>query len=319
MLEELGSIALSTLKVMRYVLPSIFLGLFISNLLSVRSFFALRGVRFISSISRLTGLHPTSVGAILLSIGDRTAGFASLSMAREREGIPDAQVIAACLTLKAPAGLQAFFLTFLPIMGALFPSSIAFKFLALYYGIFIFVSAIGLWLARRQSNKARSPRPEIQPTEDVLKVTIPSVKDSLTMAFKRTIKAFVRIAAWLLGMSFLAGLIARTGILNGLAGFLPIPPDHVVYAAAGLVSITGGIGATGMAFKDGLLAQAELMPLLFSTALLHNTYDYFASLLPLSVSIFGHRLGVKVASALAAATIGGIAVVMAITISISYR
>jgi hypothetical protein len=318
MLEELGSIALSTLKVMRYVLPSIFLGLFLSSFLSVRSFFAVRGAKFIDLLSRLTGLHPASVGAVLLSIGDRTAGFASLSMAKEREHLPDAQIVAACLTLKAPAGMQALFLTFLPIMGALFPALIAFKFLAMYYSIFIFVSAIGLWMARRQANKAKNLKSQTT-GEEVLKVTVPSMGESLSLAFKRTIKAFLRIAAWLLGMSFLAGLLAKTGILNGLAGFLPIPAEHVVYAAAGLISITGGIGATGMAFKDGLLTKAELMPLLFSTALLHNSYDYFASLLPLSVSIFGHRLGVKVASALALTTIGGIAAVMAIVISVSYR
>jgi hypothetical protein len=208
--------------------------------------------------------------------------------------------------------------TFLPIMGALFPVSVAFRFLALYYSIFIFVSALGLLVARRESRRARSLPPGAQ-AEEALHVAIPPMKESLILALRRTLKAFLRIASWLLGMSFLAGLLARTGILNGLAGFLPIPAEHIVYAAAGLVSITGGIGAAGMAFRDGLLTSAQLMPLLFSTALLHNTYDYFASLLPLSVSIFGHRLGLKTASALAAATVGGIALVMAIVISTGTR
>lgn len=318
MAEVLGAIALSTLRVMRYVLPSIFLGLFISSFLSVRSFFAVRGAKFIGSLSRLTGLHPASVGAVLLSIGDRTAGFASLSMAKERENLSDTQVVAACLALKAPSGLQALFFTFMPIMGTLFPASVAFRFLALYFGIFFFVSALGLMLARKEAKRSPDSPLRLRPDE-VFHVAIPQMKESLTLALRRTLKAFLRIASWLLGMSFLAGLLARTGILNGLAGFLPIPAEHIVYAAAGLVSITGGIGAAGMAFRDGLLSAAQLMPLLFSTALLHNTYDYFASLLPLSVSIFGHRLGLKTASALAAATIGGIAVVMAIVISTGIR
>ncbi len=314
MIEYLASTAVSTLAVMRYVLPSIFVGLYIANLLSARSFFASRGAKFIPILAEFTGLPSPCVAAVLLSMGDRTAGLAALSMVREKEKLDDADIVASCLVAKAPSVLQSFFLSFLPIMGAMFPAAIVGKFLALYFSVFFAVTAVGIAFARARAKKRPAERTIAAGSISGL----PPFRESLATALRRTIPAFLRIAAWLLGMSFLAGILARSGLLDSLSGILPIPARQVPYAAAGLVSIFGGIGAAGVAFRDGLLSRTELLPLLFATALLHNMYDFFASLLPLNISIFGRTLGFKTAGALSVATIAGILAVMGLLGTVGY-
>jgi hypothetical protein len=314
MVEYLASTAASTLAVMRYVLPSIFVGLFIANILSARSFFASRGARFIPALSGFSGLPSAGVVAILLSIGDRTAGLAALSMARKREGLADATIVASCLAMKAPSAIQSLFLSFLPIMIAMFPAAIVGKFLALYYACFVCITAAGIALARRRIGA----RGEASLPSSPISMNLPPMGKSLALAFRGTIPAFLNIAAWLLGMSFLASIIARSGLLGGLSGILPIPARQLPYAAAGLVSIFGGIGAAGVAFRDGLLGQSELLPLFFATALIHNIYDFFASLLPLHVSMFGRGLGSKTAGTLSLATVASIVAIMALLGAFGY-
>jgi hypothetical protein len=306
MREYLLTTLLSTLSVMRYVFPSIFAGLFIANLLSARSFFASRGARFIPVLSRFSGLPSPCVAAVLLSIGDRTAGLALLSTSRSKENLTHTDIIAANMVMKAPSAIQPFFFAFLPIMTAMFPGAIVVKFLVLYLACFIFVTVVGIIMARRH-NKLK---PEIIQPLSSIPMKLPPMRESLIYSLRKTLPAFLNIGAWLLGMSFVAGILARSGFLDGLSSILPIPTNQIPYAAAGLVSIFGGIGAAGVAFGDGFLTLSELLPLLFATALLHNIYDYFASLLPLHISIYGRTLGLKTASILSLVTIACILAVM---------
>jgi hypothetical protein len=295
------SIATSTLSVMIYALPPVFIGFFLANVLAASAFLSRGGVKFIPALSRATRLPPTCVAAVLLSIGDRTAGLAALAIVKEKEGLTDAQIIASALVAKAPSAIQAFTFSFAPMMMAMFPLIVTVRFMSLYYAVFVLVTIIGLVYARTLAKAS-----EEHAYENTQETERPGWKVIVTQAFRNTLRPFFIITMWLLGMSFLASLIARSGVMDGLATYLPIPPRQIPIAAAGLVSIFGGVGAAGVAFKDGFLTVPQIVPLLFATALLHNTYDLFASVLPLTMSVFRRALGVKVALGLFAATQFGI-------------
>jgi len=288
----------ATFDIMKTVIPSLFLGLFLANI-STHSGVAAKGQRFIPFIAKITGLPTACALSVVLAFGDRTAGMAAVAQARTLAGISDQEVLAANLVAKAPSVLQFFLFSFIPIMAAMYPRDIAIRFLAVYFLAFVVMSLLGvLWalLIRHHSQQVCQP----VATEAVAAF---GGWRTIATAAGETVRPLLAMAAWMAGMSFAAMLFIKTGYLNKLTDQLPLlarlglDGSMLSLAGAGVVSMLGGVAAVGAALRDGALPTHSVVPLLLTISLLHNSYDFFIGSLPRSTAIFGHRLGLKVALA----------------------
>lgn len=294
-MEGIIAAAWATVTVLTNVLPSLYIGLFLASFVT-HSNLAGKSRRFLPLIARITGLPPVCALSVVLALGDRTAGMAAVAGARTRGGLTDGEVIAANLVAKAPSVVQFFVFSFIPIMLSLYPAAIAIKFLVLYFSAFSVMSIIGILYARLLPFHRRELIAASTATEGGL-----GWWKSARRAGVESLRPFTGMAGWMAGMSFLAMLFIKSGLLSHVAEVLPVLSRLGVdvaampLAGAGLVSMIGGVAAVGVAVQEGALASSSVVPLLLTISILHNCYDLFASSLPRTIGVFGHRLGVKVA------------------------
>ncbi len=295
-MNELIAAAWATADILKSVLPSLYIGLFLSGLFANRG--GVIGSRLLlPAVARLTGLPPACALSVVLAAGDRTAGMAAVALARERTGLTDGEVIAANLVAKAPSVLQFFVFSFIPIMAAMYPLTIAVRFLAVYFAAFALISLLGVAYARLLSGGRTGG------------CAVPAEKPA--MGWPAAVRAavvgcwrpFLNMAVWMAAMSFAAMYFIKTGYLQRLTDYLPLlgrlglDAGLLPIAGTGLVSMIGGVAAVGAALRDGVVPAAVVVPLLLTVSLLHNFYDLFASSFPRAVGVFGKKLGTKVAAA----------------------
>ncbi len=295
-MADFASAARATADILVSVLPSLYLGLFVAGLFASRGG-VIGGRRLLPAVARLTGLPPACALSVVLAAGDRTAGMAAVALAREQAALTDGEVIAANLVAKAPSVLQFFVFSFIPIMAALYPLSVAVHFLLVYFAAFTAISLLGMAYARLISGGRAGGCPPVAPKPAM------SWPAAARAAAAASWRPFLDMAAWMAAMSFVAMVFIKAGYLQRLADYLPLlaglglDAGLLSLAGTGLVSMIGGVAAVGAALRDGAVPAAAVVPLLLAVSLLHNFYDLFASSLPRAVGVFGRRLGVRVALA----------------------
>jgi hypothetical protein len=286
----------ATFDVLKSVLPSVFIGLYLANLAAVVKLGG-RGRTVTPFIVALTGLPVSCALSIVLAIGDRTAGMAAVAVARRQNGLSDQTVIAANLVAKAPSVLQFFIFSFIPIMMSMFPREVGVHFLVVYFLAFLLISLLGVCYSRLLGHEEQLP-------DHLLTRNTAEKNDWLKILPAAAVNAwrpFITMTCWMAGASFAVMLLLKSGYIHRLNDYLPVlarlglSGDTLSLAGAGLVSMLGGVAAVGVAFHDGLLPAASVVPLLLTISLLHNFYDFFGSSLPRAIGVFGHRLGLKVA------------------------
>ncbi len=293
-MAELTAAFLATVDILKSVLPSVYIGLFLAGLFAHRGGFA-GGQRFLPAVARLTGLPPACALSVVLAAGDRTAGMAAVALAREQAALTDGEVVAANLVAKAPSVLQFFVFYYIPILAALFPFALAVHFLAVYFAAFLLISLLGAGYARLISGGG--PGGCKVPAAEPAMGWATAARAALAGSWR----PFFDMAAWMAAMSFVAMYFIKTGYLQRLADYLPllarlgVDAGLVSLAGTGLVSMIGGVAAVGAALRDGAVPAAAVVPLLLAVSMLHNLYDLFASSFPRAVGVFGRRLGVRVA------------------------
>ncbi|HWQ61962.1 MAG TPA: hypothetical protein VN521_06600 [Negativicutes bacterium] len=312
-MTELAAAFWATADILKSVLPSLYIGLFLAGLFAHRGGIG-GGQRFLSAVASLTGLPPACALSVVLAVGDRTAGMAAVALAKEQAALTDGEVVAANLVAKAPSVLQFFVFSFIPIMAALYPLAVAVRFLAVYFAAFLLISLLGAVYARviSRGGPGGCQAPVAEPA-----MGWPAAARA---ALAGSWRPFLDMAAWMAAMSFVAMFLIKTGYLQRLADYLPllarlgIDAGLISLAGTGLISMIGGVAAVGAALRDGAVPAAAVVPLLLAVSMLHNCYDLFASSLPRAVGVFGRRLGVRVALAGFLVTQGVMLLMLALTI-----
>ncbi len=292
-MNELLSAVVAAYNVLEKALPSVFIGLFLANLMSAGRFSG-KANSLLPVIERLTGLPRTVALVMLLSLADRMAGMAALEAARKQDGLSDRQVIAINLAVKAPAVAQFFVFSFIPLVFALFPRVAAIGFLAGYFTAFMVISVIGLVLLRLWSD-SRLHGSQVGEVCD----SSGTWRQAVTAAFRQTLRPFIRITLWMFSMSALVMLLLKSGALNVLGHAVTVSgsllgANVIPIIGAGLISMVGGVAAVGAAWQEGIIEAASIVPLLFLMSIAHNIYDLFTSSLPRTVAVYGRDLGLTV-------------------------
>ncbi|MCX7781815.1 MAG: hypothetical protein N2491_13090 [Negativicutes bacterium] len=236
-------------------------------------------------------LPPAAVVSIVISLGDRTAGMAALEAARAQVKLSDRQVLAANLAAKAPSSIQFFLFSFIPLMIALFPGTIAVQFLTAYFLAFCLISLIGIALAWLEPYWGIGASTAGQAAERVL-----PWRQAVWFSLRHSIKTLANMAGWMFVMSFAAMLFVQSGLLSDVIQGLPFVTLNLLPVfAAGLLSMVGGVAAAGAAYQAGAIDDGSVVKLLFIISMLHNVYDLFAAALPRYIAIYGRKLGMKLA------------------------
>lgn len=297
MTELLTTTFWATYDLMKSMVPSLYCGLFMAHI-SLHSPIAQKGERVLPFIARVTGLPPACAFSIILAAGDRTASMAAVAMVRTQADLTDQEVLAANFVAKAPSVLQFFLFSFIPVMVSVYPFSVAVHFLSVYFLAFMSISLGGIIYARLIRRQGQIYCADRMPKDESGKG---SWRQAVQAAAVKSWRPLISMAGPMAAMSFAAILFIKTGYLNRLTDYLPflttigLDGQTLSLAGIGLVSMLGGVAATGAALNNGVLPVAQVVPLLLAISLLHNVYDLFSASVPRYMAVFGHRLGLKVA------------------------
>lgn len=124
----------ATTDLMRTVLPSVYLGLFLANL-STCDNFTEKGRFWVPIVMKVTGLSAASAISIILSIGDRTAGMAALGGAFREGDIPPAMVVPLLLSTSLLHNFYDLFASSIPRTAAIFGRRLGVKVALWSFGI----------------------------------------------------------------------------------------------------------------------------------------------------------------------------------------
>jgi hypothetical protein len=288
------------LKLWKNVLPSMLLGCFLGNLFHNTVFLQRLG-RGMRPLARLGHLPAGCATSLTLCLVDRIAAYTMLAELKNTGLVGTREVVVSFLVSALPTGLYFTIFFFSPAVIASLGCRTGAVYLAIYLGISLMVSAVGLLLGRLllprpgRGQEGREQRREAVHT---------SWRDKLVAATRRTVPAFCRLAVVFMPVTFLVSILLHTDLVSQILrqvdpvlSCLGLPGPVIFVITTGVMSMIAAIGTLGPILQAGLVTPAEAVTALLVTSVLHYLYEFWSGGLPTNISIFGPRLGGKVSLA----------------------
>jgi len=288
------------LKLWKNVLPSMLLGCFLGNLFHNTVLLQRLG-RGMLPLARLGHLPPGCATSLTLCLVNRIAAYTMLAELKNTGVVGSREVVVSFLVSALPTGLYFTIFFFSPAVIASLGCRTGAIYLAIYLGINLMVSAVGLLLGR-----LLLPRPgRGQEGSEQMRVAVhTSWRDKLVAATRRTIPAFCRLAVVFMPVTFLVSILLYTELVGQILrqvdpvlSYLGLPGPVLFVITTGVMSMIAAIGTLGPVLQAGLVTPAEAVTALLVTSVLHYLYEFWSGGLPTNVSIFGPKLGGKVSLA----------------------
>jgi len=267
-----------TIKLLRLILPILFFGLLLSNLVYSSPHFN----KLINTFSNLMNRAKLKSGAAIASfLVHPVMAFSMLSEMRRRGVIDNREVVIASLVGIFPRAVRLVVLyvapVVIPVLG----------FWGLLYVILVLstrtaVAALGIVIAKK--------------TLDGGTVRIYAPRNG---SLKEVVFRFLRVSAVLSVSIFVTMLAFRAGLLNYLEGFsqtlsaLGLPPSAFLIVAAGIPSMLAGIATASSFYTTGVIAGLDAIIALFIASAFHSIVEMLRNTMPITVSLFGKSLGFK--------------------------
>lgn len=290
------------LKIWQGILPSMLVGLFLGNYLKLGNF-STKIEKLVTPLTVFSRLPLNCSLPIALCFLDRVIGFTLFQELRKEKKIGEKEILISAITAKI---IMAFYpLTFLllPLLLSTLGLGHGLKFFLLYASIFLLTSLTGVFwghLSLESKNREQN-RVIINPIEkNYSKNMIQRIK----IALEKTIIPFINMATVFICFSFLALYLVEIGFIENIVSqfrfildFLGLSPSATTLLAltTGTLSMLAAIASIGSAFQADLVSFQQLTTTLLLAAFLHNLYELFSYDLPINASIFGSKLGTKIA------------------------
>jgi len=263
---------LETAKFLKLILPPLFFGLFISEAIYTSP----RFTGFVNAISSLICTRLKSGVAIAAFLIHPVTAFSILSEMSRRGVIDDREVIIASMAGILPRTIR---LTILYVAPVVIP---ALGYWGLIYiaimlftrGIIAFAAVIAGGNSEDAAVEVYTPRP----------------------SFRELSRRFVHIAVTLSVTIFLSMLIFNAGLLEFLesARICALSPSAMLIVAMGVPSMLAGIAAAGSAYASGAISGLDAIIALYIASILHMIVEMPRNTIPVTASLFGKSLGLKV-------------------------
>ncbi len=280
MLKVLTLTALETFKVLRIVIPAVFLGLIASSYIYSIPVFK----NVVKAIAKFTSKFGMKSGiAVAAFLIHPVTAYTLLSEMLRSGKINEKEVVIATLVGMFPRTLR---LTILFLIPVAIPTLGVW---GVYYVVLILftralVSAFGIVLAMNTFEDG-----------DSFEFEIPEI------SLRDTLNRFFKVSATLSLTIFLVMLLFNLGLMNYFKSLTPfllklnLPPSSMVVVATGFPSMLAAIATAGSLLAKGVLTGKPLLISLFLASIAHSFVEVSRNTFPVSASILGKSVGFKVA------------------------
>jgi len=277
------------------VIPLIFLGLYLASVIGKTKYFKKVGV-ILKPLTRLAKLPEESSFPLTIFLLNRVSGLSALGKLSKEKVIDEKEVIFIYLVAALPISINTLFIFIAPTLLSTL-GVVGLGYICLFLCVYLLKASIGI-IASRLILKGESSFNIIQ------EENTQSLKDILVSSIAEIMPLFKKILKIILPAIFVAVYIVNSGLLKyaefltlPMARIFHLPPETLVIVASGLTSMLADFGSAGMLLSSGLIGEKEVVISLAIATLLHRLFEFPRNELPLTISIFEPKLGLKVAMA----------------------
>ena len=289
------------LNFFRQVLPFIFIGFFIANLIKTLPYFDLIGLPM-SYFARAAHL-PAKCSAILsLYLLNSYSALAMLSENVREKTLEDKQVFITIVISYFPKGINSILLFLAPVALSVFGIVTGGGILVVEFMICIGITLAGIIggrifldpIPKEEKNCTRIPL-------EVLPHKTGTWKSTLRKCLMDSVQEFYEIALILIPTGAIIIILFNIGaqeyftsFLSPLLAFFNLPASSIIVFAAAFVSQVAAISATGTVAVQENLSFIQCLIIYALSRSLHLGIGQIKSGLPTNIALFGKSLGIKV-------------------------
>jgi len=282
------------LRLLSYMLPMLFLGLYLADVLGKSGQLERVGA-IMAPLSNGANLSKGCSSVLTLCMLNKEAGFSMLSELNRKNGLSDKEVIIVTMLASLPLCVRSIIFFVGPVSLSMLGMRVGIIFIVVYFFVQLLKTIIGISAGRLMLNTG----------ENILKID-ETVKDEkfsgwtnlLRSSVMDTLAPFNRILKIVIPSLFIAILLINSGVLGRLSQMasplthiLSLPSSSCLVIVSGLPSMMVGIATAGPLVASGGITPLEAVRTLVITSLLHSLYTVLRMSFPVNISLFGPKLG----------------------------
>lgn len=287
-------IAQTLFQLLAHMLPSIFIGLYLANILSKSGYLAHVGI-LMAPLSNGAKLPKGCSSVLTLCLLNKEAAFSMLSELNRKDRLSGREVIIVSMLASFPLCIRSIIFFVAPISFSMLGWRVGLIFTFIYFLVQLLKTIIGIsagcLMLTTHGNILKIDEAERGHTHlgwtDLL---MESITDTLA-PFSRILKIVIPtllIAIWLINTGVLGWL---SKLASPLTHMLGLPSSSCLVIISGLPSMMVGISTAGPLVTSGGITLLEVIKTLIITSLLHGLYNVVRMSFPINITLFGPKLG----------------------------
>lgn len=261
-----------------------------------------------SPVFRFANLSPEiAMGAVVRALSP-SAGYAMLGRSmRENENKAN-EIIAASLISSFPYHVKKAIQFYIPFILPVFGFYFFLKFTILRLFASFLQSLIGIAYGRKFITSVKIEKEEIKKRQRSLKEII-----------KNSFEISARVISIFIFVSILIEFALKNNHIsfNAIERYLPLPEESIAVIIAQLANNIAGYAAAGEFFRKGVLTEWQAITTLFIGLIISTPRVYIQHSLPVAVSVFERKFGIKLIAIKAFAEMLTLAAALTIFIALS--
>ncbi|MBF0377484.1 MAG: hypothetical protein HQK72_08355 [Desulfamplus sp.] len=294
---NLHQITETLLQILSNILPSMFIGLYLADILSKSGYLNNAGI-LMAPLAGFANLPKRCSSVLTLCLLNKEAAFSMLSELKRKDDILDKEVIAVSMLAHFPLSIRSIIFFVVPISFSTLGVHIGLMFTSIYFCLELLKTLIGISAGRLMLNKSEK---SILINEIEKKGQHSGWINLLIVSVKDTVISFKRLLIKIIPTLLIAVLLLNAGLVEWLSRFsapftkiVGLPPASCFVIISGLPSMIAGITSAKPLITSGVITSIETVKILILTYMLHSLYNIIRMSLPVNITLFGTALGCQV-------------------------
>ncbi|MFP3910288.1 MAG: hypothetical protein ACOC5L_01165 [Halobacteriota archaeon] len=297
-----ASIGYEAVEIFELILPFLFLGFFIANLIKLSPYLKYIGkpMSYLNSASRLPARCSPALTMFFLN---NWSGLGILSDFKQNKLLNDKEVFVAVLVGQFPKGMRTIIFFMGPVTLSVLGVFLGGILLSLELSIYLGIAVIGMIAGRLILNPESDINPGVgnNPNTFVFENSDKGWKEKLKEALIQSLREFKRIVIVLVPTVLVILILLDLGfqefsieVFKSILDIANLPSSSVTVLIASIASQMAAVSAVGTLIAKNIITPAQSLLLLFIARALHLGIGCFKTGLPINVALFGSSLGLKV-------------------------
>ncbi|WP_440947158.1 hypothetical protein ACSAZL_02390 [Methanosarcina sp. T3] len=289
------------MKLFSIMLPMIFIGFFLSNLLRATRYLEYTSIPM-ASITEMARLPKTCSSVLTFFFLNSWSGMGMLSSFFHKRILGERDVIVTVLIAQLPKGLHSAIFFQAPVALAVLGYEIGLPLLFLELLVFAGIAVAGIFIGRKilfKNPSEHGDNTELSISEEKEKETGCIARAGAVL--QKSFHEFGKVALVLVPTTFLFIIILNLGLaeysaeaLKPLMNSLRLPDAAVIVFAASFLSQIAVLSAAGTIVVMEQITVLQCLEMLFIARVLHLGIGYVKTSLPTNIALFGRKLGLRV-------------------------